>query len=626
MMNKMFTIALVLCLIQSAFNVYTLRKFSLEEVQKANDLDNPTNPYKHGQVYELSSTKQFLRNQNRQDTYDIHVMWPSRVEVKSVHDAYAPACAAGASDSPDWTRTDIFVPWPVLKMANMEQLVGTEHNWSNYFCQDTSKKDFFDGLNYSPSVLNWMVNRHIKYLEDNDDFDNLDNLFQKLDNYRYETGPQIGDLKPLKEQVWTESITQNEMGLRESLSPGELFSLAWARWDHTRTENTRTLYEVTEVSKTRGGICVCPDSNRYEVGEIISGNTGTGYLKCVDGMAEVKNDDGTDRMSLLDDSPAGKPFSSYGVTCFVTQVPMVTYKYKDVRRAQIDVKWTTSVQMNTKGDGRDCDNESAEYLTHKKRREEKDYDCNNYTEYPSISPGIKSLKENWDLSKEFKIVYRFFNWLGVEILAGETGPVMFEYQCDRIHLNAFILDNDGEHGPYEADGASSFKKFPFLCHAKVCPQWPDVTCKDNCYDEELCIHNMYNGISTANYMFAMTTDQINRAYAQLLDKAQNRVYELKFNGVKKFDDAGEPVCNLDFETGNTLVKGLKTCESTQSTDSPWKKFCQIADSSNTCDVCYQGYTRLSNKTCIGGSDDEPRPCTNGSTYCKLDSNGTEVSM
>jgi len=545
-------------------------------------------------------------------------MWPSKVEDKAIHDAYDPVCAAGNNNSTDWTRTDIFVPWPVLKMANMEESVGTGHNWSNYFCQDPSKKDFFDGLNYSPSVLNWMVNKHIKYLEDNADFNTLDNLFQKLDNYRYENGAQIGDLKPLKEQVWTESITQNEMGLRESLSPGELFSLAWARWDHTRTENSRRLYPDTEVSKKRGGICVCPDSKRYEVGEIMNGEVETGYLKCDDGIAEIKNDNGTDRMTLTDDTGTlGLPFASYGVTCFVTQVPMVSYKYKDVRRAQIDVKWVTSVEMNKKGDGRNCDNESAEYLTHKKRREEKDYDCNKYTDYPSISSGIKSLKENWDLSKEFKIVYRFFNYLGVEILGGNDTPVMFEYQCDRIHLNAFILDNDGDVGPYESEGASSFKKFPFLCHAKVCPGWPVVTCKDNCYDEELCIHNMYNGISTANYMFAMTDDQIDRAYSHLIEKAQNRVYELKFNGVKKFDDAGEPICNLDFETGNIEVKGLKTCESNQSTDSPWKKFCEIADSSNSgCDVCYEGYARLANKTCFGGNEDQPRLCTND-IYCKI---------
>lgn len=444
-----------------------------------------------------------------------------------------------------------------------------------------------------------------------------ENLFAKLADDSFNKDSK-GFLRPLKSLAWIEDHTGNEMGLAETLSPGVVFSLAYARvYDQLMQVNDVVIHNDSFVSITMGGICTCPGGVNHNVGVVASteadvdtDNNPTPTLACYGGTAVYDN--------TLDSTT----FAGNMVRCKTPTitVPMAEYTFDGVVRAKIDVEIETLMVLPGMGHVRECTNEGTQYLTHTKRREEHDYNCNDFATYASLNTAseidvAKEIKTIFDLSKQFTLKYRFFQYDGAEF--PEHGDV--KYTCDRVHLNTFILDQDTAD-PYAAGGAATLAKFPFLCHATECPAFPIIECDDKCPDKQVCIKNMYKGKVTSQYLFRASSSDLDRAISYITDRVQSSLTNHNFSAIKAYshvansDGQYDKICwpnwsyqpaTVNNERTQYLLDGIQNyqdydCNQDESlvAGETNRKYCEIWDETyKVCEFCYPGYKLFSSGAC-----------------------------
>lgn len=596
---------------------------SLEDAQRWAPGELKQNANGEHNIYELASKRQYY--QDKADTYDYQIIHPQRhLEKLQEKRAYNKHCTVDDA----WTRSDLFVPFPITHLANQGDIV------ANYFCDNV-----VPNLDTSPSVAHWTYNRMVEYVEA-DGKDTGNNLFAWL-----ETPANLYDdkqkLKPVRTDTWVFEGEENRMGFEETLSPGPLFSLAYARV-HDKISNPTDRQYVNQnwINQTIGGTCRCANSQTtYNVGVITDatkGNDASLYdsteLACY-GTTDERSAVGT----ITD--PAHQ--NQAGVTCHDDSiiVPIVEYKFHGKLRAQIDVEISTLNQIEDRGTKRDCANEASEYLTHTKRREEYDYDCSQHSTYDTTNlAAAVEIKKIYDMPKMFKLRYKFFHFDETDV--GKDAET--EYVCKRVHLNLFILDQDTDD-PYAEGGSATLAKFPFLCHAKTCPTFQDIECGEKCVDKQVCIKNMYKGKVTSEYIFSMDGDTLEQTEQWIEDRIQSSLTNHNYSGVNhqtlNADGSVNMTCwpNWNFSNDGVIddvdsthyMNGMKfkdpsiTCDVDRSvTESkPKAKFCEVYnDTTDNCELCYQGYTLYNNGYCYGIDSNDPyyeipKPCPSGELYC-----------
>jgi hypothetical protein len=145
-------------------------------------------------VYELASKRQYY--QDKADTYDYQLIHPQRhMEKLQEKRAYNKHCTVDTA----WTRSDLFVPFPISHLSNQGAIV------DNYFCDNV-----VPNLDTSPSVAHYTYNKMKEYVEA-DGKDTGDNLFAWLEQPAnlYDDKQQ---LKPVSSDTWVFEGEENRMG------------------------------------------------------------------------------------------------------------------------------------------------------------------------------------------------------------------------------------------------------------------------------------------------------------------------------------------------------------------------------------------------------------------------------
>jgi len=621
-MKKLIGIIVLLSILQLTI-AYELRKLSLEDAHRWAPDEIKLNANGEHNVYEMASKKQYY--QDLADTYDYQLIHPQRhMEKLQEKRSYNKHCTVDQN----WTRSDLFVPFPVGHLSQ-QSVIG-----ETFFCDNV-----VPNLDTSPSVAHYTYNKMKAYVEA-DGKDTGDNLFHWLEqpSNLYDDKQQ---LKPVRTDTWTTANDENRMGFEETLSPGTLFSLAYARvYDKISSPADRQFVNQDWINQNIGGTCRCAMTQMtYNVGVITDatkGNDANLYdendLACY-GTTDERSAVGT-ITEVAHQNKAGVQCHSDSIT-----VPMVDYKYKGMLRARINVEISTLSQLEDRGSKRDCVNEAVEYLQHTKRREDYDYDSSQFATYDTTNLAASSeLKKIYDMPKLFKLRYKFFHFDETDV--GKDAET--EYVCKRVHLNLFILDQDTDE-PYAEGGSATLAKFPFLCHAKTCPTFQDIECGEKCVDKQVCIKNMYKGKVTSEYIFALDGETLEQTEMWIEDRIRSSVSNHNYTGVNSqtlnSDGSVSKTCwpNWLFSNDGIIndtndmyyLNGMKfkdptlTCDidraSTQS--KPKAKMCEVYDdSADECQLCYEGYTLYNNGYCHGLNSEDPyfeipKPCDDGLTYC-----------
>jgi len=321
-----------------------------------------------------------------------------------------------------------------------------------------------------------------------------------------------------------------------------------------------------------------------------------------------------------------------------------------VKRAALSVTFENIFELFPKGPGRDCEHEKNTYLEHDVRREEWKYDCNDWELYEGSSQKLREIKKREDLGKRFTVWYHFYDQHEKEIEDTSTSVI---YDCQRYHLNAFVLDSEVDNDLlYSIDGGAAFKRYPFICIPTDCPIWPEIQCTESCEEEQLCVGSLYQGQAIGDYLFEIDEEGLNEALQWVKDLTNKAIIKNNYAFVRYYDENDKAVCWLQFEVSNkreyggiekasgndkyaaghgnlqigTIIHGEHECDVNLSEDEPKRKHCEYYDEKR-CKRCYAGYTLFDlGATCLN-RDDRIRSCkTADCTYCRMDKHEKEVCI